>query len=74
MWDISLRRQAEHLSPLAYRTIEAGCVQPECAAQANIEGLDIDATIDRYCVETGVTKPEEIERLLQMHLEVLEHL
>ena len=71
---VQLLRQAEHLTPLEHRAVGERCVRPAGDARPNAGGLDVDATLDRYCNEAGVTKPTETAHLLQMHLELLERL
>ncbi len=75
-WHMSdqLFRQAAHLASLGHSAVGERCVLPDGGARPDAGGLDIDATLDRYCAEAGVTKPVETAQLLQMHLEVLESL
>jgi uncharacterized protein len=70
-----LKRLHVHTSQLTavdQSSIEELLMRTPVTSSANELGLDIDATVDRFCEESGITKPIDLHQLFQMHLQILE--
>lgn len=46
-------------------------VQPEQDTAFVAAWLDIDSAVEKYCRESGIVKPSQIEQLMELHLKVL---
>ncbi|MFZ1910214.1 MAG: YkgJ family cysteine cluster protein [Burkholderiales bacterium] len=67
----SLSERFERLAEPEREAVERTFVRPADDAGPGQAWLDIDRTVDEYCRERGVAKPEAVSRLMEMHLEAM---
>lgn len=67
----SLSEQMRRLEALGREAVKARFVRPEADQAPASTWLDIDGTVDEYCRERGLAKPQEAQQLMVMHVEAL---
>lgn len=67
----SLAEQVARLAAPEREAVKGNFVRPTDDAAPDSAWLDIDRTVDEYCRERGLEKPQDAERLLELHVEAL---
>lgn len=67
----SLARQAGRLGQAEREEVARSFARPDDDASAADAMLDIDRTVEEYCRERGLAKPQDAARLMELHLQAL---
>lgn len=67
----SLARQAERLEVREREQVASSFARPAADAGPADAWLDIDATLDAFCRERGLAKPDDARELMELHLRAL---